>query len=141
MAETLIKNFKQLSKTDTEIAGGKGASLGEMTQAGIPVPQGFVILANAFDKFIEKTNLKSEIIKIRELGTGDDNNVESQEFAIKEEVPNLLLVKEYVNTLPDAGSVLNERDIEKAISLCNSTRGPVAKVLKQGLTNYRWIWA
>ncbi|MHA1296891.1 MAG: hypothetical protein ACTSRH_10465 [Promethearchaeota archaeon] len=66
-------------------------------------------------KNIEKTNLKSEIIKIRELGTRDDNNVESQEFAIKEEVPNLLLVKEYVNTLPDAGSVLNERDIEADI--------------------------
>lgn len=25
-----IKNFKQLSKNDTDIAGGKGASLGEM---------------------------------------------------------------------------------------------------------------
>ncbi|MHA1782952.1 MAG: hypothetical protein ACTSUL_05925, partial [Promethearchaeota archaeon] len=41
-------------------------------------------------KNIEKTNLKSEIIKIRELGTEDDDNVESQAFAIKEEVPNLL---------------------------------------------------
>ena len=39
-----IKDFKNLSKHDTAIAGGKGASLGEMTQTGIPVPPGFVIL-------------------------------------------------------------------------------------------------
>lgn len=33
-----IKPFSKLSKDDASIAGGKGASLGEMTQAGIPVP-------------------------------------------------------------------------------------------------------
>lgn len=55
------KNFKQLSKKDVDIAGGKGASLGEMTQAKIPVPPGFVVLAPAFDRFIEETDLKAEI--------------------------------------------------------------------------------
>ena len=47
-----IKNFSKISKKDVGIAGGKGASLGEMTKAGIPVPPGFVILAPAFDYFI-----------------------------------------------------------------------------------------
>ena len=61
MAETLIKIFIQISKADTEIAGGKGASLGEMTQAGIPVPRGFVVLSGAFDGFIEETGLSTEI--------------------------------------------------------------------------------
>ena len=61
MAETLIKKFNQLSKNDIDIAGGKGASLGEITKAGIPVPDGFVILSNAFDRFIEKTDLNVEI--------------------------------------------------------------------------------
>lgn len=55
------KNFKQLGKGDVDVAGGKGASLGEMTQAGIPVPPGFVVLAPAFDRFIEETDLKAEI--------------------------------------------------------------------------------
>ncbi|KKR80148.1 MAG: Phosphoenolpyruvate synthase, partial [Candidatus Daviesbacteria bacterium GW2011_GWC1_40_9] len=35
-----IKTFKQISKEDVAEVGGKGASLGEMTQAGIPVPPG-----------------------------------------------------------------------------------------------------
>lgn len=56
-----IKIFKQLSKKDVGIAGGKGASLGEMTQAGMPVPPGFVVLASAFDRFLEETDLNTEV--------------------------------------------------------------------------------
>lgn len=56
-----IKEFSQIGKGDAASAGGKGASLGEMTQAGIPVPQGFVILASAFEQFLEETDLNAEI--------------------------------------------------------------------------------
>jgi len=56
-----IKNFSELSKNDTHLAGGKGASLGEMTQAEIPVPPGFVITAKAFDQFLAETDLTQEV--------------------------------------------------------------------------------
>ncbi len=56
-----IQSFEQLAKTDTGSAGGKGASLGEMTQAGIPVPPGFVVLASAFDMFLAETDLAQEV--------------------------------------------------------------------------------
>ena len=56
-----IKNFKNLNKKDISIAGGKGASLGEMTRVKIPVPPGFVVLASAFDRFLEETDLGVEI--------------------------------------------------------------------------------
>ena len=59
-----IKEFKEISKKDVGIAGGKGASLGEMTQAGIPIPEGFVLLSNAFDRFIEEVHLDVEIDSI-----------------------------------------------------------------------------
>ena len=58
------KNFKQLAKVDVGIAGGKGASLGVMTRVGIPVPPGFVILSNAFERFLEETDLDVEIDSI-----------------------------------------------------------------------------
>ena len=48
----MIRSFENINKNDVAIAGGKGASLGEMTQVGIPVPSGFVILSNAFERFI-----------------------------------------------------------------------------------------
>ncbi|GEM_PF-7039148 len=33
----LLRDFKAINKHDAALAGGKGASLGEMTSAGIPV--------------------------------------------------------------------------------------------------------
>ena len=51
-------------------------------------------------KNIDSTNLKSNEIKIRELGTDDKTNTYSEDFVIKEEIKNLLLIQEYVNTLP-----------------------------------------
>jgi len=59
-----IRDFVKISKTDVVLAGGKGASLGEMTQAGISIPSGFVILASAFEKFLEETDLNVEIDSI-----------------------------------------------------------------------------
>lgn len=60
----LIQTFEQITKSDVALAGGKGASLGEMINAGILVPPGFVILASAFEKFLEETNLNVEIDSI-----------------------------------------------------------------------------
>src|SRR3989338_8220719 len=70
-------NFKQLSKKDVGIAGGKGASLGEMTGTGISVPPGFVVLASAFDRFLEETDIDVEIEAIlHKVKHGDMNSVE-----------------------------------------------------------------
>jgi len=57
----LIKDFRNINKNDAALAGGKGASLGEMTRAGIPVPQGFVVLSTTFDQFIKDADLVQEI--------------------------------------------------------------------------------
>ena len=56
-----IADFTQIHKDDVLIAGGKGANLGEMTAAGIPVPKGFVITADAYREFLKENNI-DEII-------------------------------------------------------------------------------
>ena len=61
MIMELLRDFKKITKSDVSLAGGKGASLGEMTQAGISVPPGFVILSISFEKFLEETDLNVEI--------------------------------------------------------------------------------
>lgn len=55
------RKFEELSKKDIGIAGGKGASLGEMSRAGISVPPGFVVLSGVFERFLEETDLNVEI--------------------------------------------------------------------------------
>lgn len=69
----LIRNFKQLNKNDVSIAGGKGASLGEMTRAGIKVPGGFVVLAAAFERFMEETGVGKKINTILDKVNRDEN--------------------------------------------------------------------
>ena len=59
-----IKWFKEIGKEDIAIAGGKGANLGELTQAGIPVPPGFVVLSSAYYKFLEDNKLRPQIHRI-----------------------------------------------------------------------------
>lgn len=62
--ELKMKNvawFEELSSDDVEIAGGKGASLGEMVNAGLPVPPGFAVTAQAYEKFINETGIIDEI--------------------------------------------------------------------------------
>ncbi len=55
------RHFAELSAKDALIAGGKGASLGEMHNSGITVPEGFVVLSTTFDRFIKATGLEAEI--------------------------------------------------------------------------------
>lgn len=55
--------FAQISKHDIDIAGGKGANLGEMLQAKIPVPDGFVVTSNAYYDFLKSTKLLDKIKK------------------------------------------------------------------------------
>lgn len=61
MAKKPIVWFDEVGKEDVGIVGGKGANLGEMTGAKLPVPYGFVITAKAYFDFIEGAGLRDKI--------------------------------------------------------------------------------
>ena len=65
----------EIRNTDIPSVGGKGASLGEMTHVGLPVPQAFVVTAQAFRRFLQLTNLEDSIFSILEAIDVDDNDV------------------------------------------------------------------
>ena len=56
--------FNEVTKKDVPLVGGKGANLGEMTNANIPVPSGFIVTADAYFDFLRQTKLTD---KLREL--------------------------------------------------------------------------
>ena len=60
-SESLIKWFDSIGLEDVPTVGGKGASLGELTRAGIPVPPGFVVTTAAFEAFIEAMDPDGDI--------------------------------------------------------------------------------
>lgn len=61
MSSKLVVWFKDVDKEDIPLVGGKGANLGEMTKAGFPVPNGFIVTSRAYYEFIRKNNLKTKI--------------------------------------------------------------------------------
>ena len=69
---TSIKLLQDLDKTDLLIAGGKGANLGALIQAGLPVPPGFCVITPAYRSFVEMNKLEMEIHKILEATRMDD---------------------------------------------------------------------
>ncbi|RJS85390.1 phosphoenolpyruvate synthase [Candidatus Bathyarchaeota archaeon] len=81
--EKLVLWFEELSKEDIPLVGGKNANLGEMTQAGIPVPPGFAITAYAYKKFLTETGIAEKIYKTIEETVTDPNNPKQYEEASK----------------------------------------------------------
>ncbi|HEU4702497.1 MAG TPA: PEP/pyruvate-binding domain-containing protein, partial [Conexibacter sp.] len=59
-----IRTFEELSRADVPWAGGKGANLGELTRAGLPVPAGFVVGAPAYAAMCEQSDLRSHLAQL-----------------------------------------------------------------------------
>lgn len=60
----LTRPLEQLGRADLPLAGGKGANLGAMLQAGLPVPPGFVVLTSAYRLFVQRAGIQAEIERL-----------------------------------------------------------------------------
>jgi pyruvate,water dikinase len=79
----LVSWFETLRVTDIPIVGGKNASLGEMINAGLPVPPGFAVTAYAYEKFLEETHIAEKIYKVINEVITDKNNPKQYDTASK----------------------------------------------------------
>ena len=77
----LITFFKDIDKEDIPLVGGKGANLGEMTQAGFPVPNGFAVTVESYDLFLTQNDLALKINRI--VAETDVNNSDQLQEASK----------------------------------------------------------
>lgn len=83
MTKKFILWFKDVDKGDVAIVGGKGANLGEMTQAGFPVPNGFIVTASAYRHFINYNDLEMKIRDIlMPLDVNDSKELDGASVAI-----------------------------------------------------------
>jgi len=68
-----ILPFEALDASLVEVAGGKGANLGEMrTRAAVPVPNGFAISSYAYKTFLDHNQLTQHIIDLLSSWRMDD---------------------------------------------------------------------
>ena len=61
MSAAFTRPLTELRRSDAAEFGGKSANLGELLAAGIPVPAGFAVSAQAFRTFVEATGLEGAI--------------------------------------------------------------------------------
>ena len=102
-----VKKFEELSKADIGIAGGKGANLGELTQAGIPVPPGFVVTAQAYEYFMDEAGINDKVMSILEETDINDTKAlqaaaeEIKKIIVESPIPDdlVMYIREYYNEL------------------------------------------
>jgi pyruvate,water dikinase len=83
--------FDEVTKKDIPIVGGKGANLGELTNAGVPVPPGFIVTAAAYFDFLEQAEISDQI---RQLLHPADVNNSKQLQQIARKVQQVILAAE-----------------------------------------------
>ena len=79
----LVLWFETLRNTDVPIVGGKNSSLGEMINAGMPVPPGFAVTAYSYEKFIEETRIAEKIYRLIKETVTDPNDPKQYDTASK----------------------------------------------------------
>ena len=84
-----VRWIDNLRSTDLDAVGGKGASLGELTAAGLPVPPGFVVTASTYRTFLETTGIGSEIFDALAVDDGLAEAAErARELVVETPVPD-----------------------------------------------------
>ncbi|GFO96053.1 phosphoenolpyruvate synthase [groundwater metagenome] len=78
--------LEEVGKEDIAIVGGKGASLGEMLRAELPVPTGFAVTAQAFRRFIDENGISDEIFSSIEVDVDDADSLRDAEKKAKKNV-------------------------------------------------------
>ncbi len=125
--EKFIKWFSDLNKNSGPVAGGKGANLGEMIKIKMPVPPGFVVTAQAYSYFIEKSGLNEEINQLLDsINIDDTAQLNKKAKQIRGLIENSKLPKEMEEEISEAYENL---DINKEIM--ENAEGTALDILKR----------
>jgi pyruvate,water dikinase len=119
--EEAVVGFERLGREDVGFAGGKGANLGELTAAGLPVPPGFVIGAPAYAAFCDRSGLRERIAGLLEAVDVEDTGAlervaeETRSLVESEPLPDWL-----ATAIADAYLRLGEGDPSPAVAVRSS---------------------
>jgi pyruvate,water dikinase len=66
-----VRWLEDIRSGDLDAVGGKAASLGELTGAGLPVPPGFVVTADTYRSFIQEAGIDEELFAAMDIDPED----------------------------------------------------------------------
>ena len=95
--------FNEVTKEDVPLVGGKGANLGEMTNAKIPVPPGFIVTAEAYYDFIRQSETTNKIRELLEpLDVNDSKRLQQSAEEVKQIILDAHMPPEIANEIRKA---------------------------------------
>lgn len=104
-----IRWFRDLDRGSVNVAGGKGANLGELTKAGLPVPPGFVITAEAFRQFLRAGGAEEEIRRrVEALDVNDTARLEEEAQALRQRILSLPIPDEVAAAIREGYRALGD---------------------------------
>ena len=99
----IIAWFDEVTKDDIPLVGGKGANLGEMVHARIPVPPGFIVTADAYFKFLKTSKFTDEIRRyLEDLDINDSKKLQEVSGLIKDIIYSIPMPPDMVKEIKDA---------------------------------------
>ncbi len=103
--------FSEVGKNDGAVVGGKGANLGEMFSAGLPVPNGFIVTAQAYFDFLGKTGLKPKIAEIlKGLNVEDSRDLQLRAEKVQELIKKCDFPQDLADEIIENYHKLSEED-------------------------------
>jgi len=116
-----VIGFEQLDRSDVRRVGGKGANLGELTAAGLPVPPGFVVSASAYAAFCDGSGLRSRIAeRLAAVDVEDTDRLDRVATEIRSMIENEPLPDWLEDMICEAYMGLGEGDPYAAVAVRSS---------------------
>ena len=113
--------FADITLADRPTVGGKGGSLGEMTRAGITVPEGFVVRTAAFEAFIaELERVEPLRARVQALSADNLDEITSLSMAMMSRLRSLPLPTELRAELAEAHTSLCASDVLAPLAVRSS---------------------
>ncbi|KWV48467.1 phosphoenolpyruvate synthase [Bradyrhizobium macuxiense] len=105
-----ILDFRDILSADHHRVGGKCASLGEMTQAGVNVPPGFAVTTDAFQAMLDENGLREEIDRaLANVSPEDTATIDRVAQAIRIRIGSHRLPNAVEHAIREAYSALGEQ--------------------------------
>lgn len=104
--------FRNIKRTDIPTVGGKGANLGEMANNNFPIPPGFVVTAQAYFKWLEKSGIRSIVERTADsINVEDSNELNAKAAQIRELIESTPMDNELEVEIMKAYSRIGERKL------------------------------
>jgi len=113
--------LEEVGKNDLSVVGGKGASLGEMINIGVPVPGGFAVTAQAFRDFLNRAGIAKKLFEALKVDVNQESELHRAEETAKKLIMEAKVPKDIENAIKSRYEELCNREGEQVFVAVRSS--------------------